>query len=125
MPRNEVLIFDDEYTGPRWRYGMCFRPPAIGHQPHGRIIGADKPGSVGGYPMINYGTIEYPRELTQDEIASYELIDLNDPSIHYTHSVKALCGRLGVRVTMEYPDVTCEACKREMEHRAAKREARA
>ena len=68
--------FDDTYDGPRWRYGMTHRPPAIGCQPEGRIILADRKVLVDGHPNVIFGTIEYARELTPKEIEAYELEDL-------------------------------------------------
>jgi hypothetical protein len=65
----EPLIFDEDYTGPRWTYAMAHRPPGIGCQPDGRIIGADKPKDERGF----YGTIQYDRELTDQEVYRFEL----------------------------------------------------
>jgi defence-against-restriction DarA-like protein len=66
------MIFTEDYTGPRWTYGMTHRPPAIGCQPDGRIIGADRRDD----PRALFGTIQYARELTVKEIEGYELLPL-------------------------------------------------
>jgi hypothetical protein len=65
------MIFDNEYTGPRYTYALRNRPPSIGCCPTGRIVGADKP-----HPDWMYGTITYARELTDKEIYDYELVQL-------------------------------------------------
>lgn len=63
-------LFDDEYTGPRFTYGMIFRPASIGTVPDGRIVDSNK--SSPDFPV--FGTIDYPRELTEDELYRFELI---------------------------------------------------
>lgn len=70
MPQTE-FIYDDEYDGPRWRYGLTYRPPSGSSLPSGWIIWSDRKSS-----KFAHGTIEYPRELTPQEIAAYELVDL-------------------------------------------------
>ena len=62
-------IYSDEYTGPRWTYALRYRPMQIGAQPAGYIIGSDGP-AVG---RARYGTIQYPRQLSPDEVYSFEL----------------------------------------------------
>lgn len=62
------MIFDDEYNGPRWRYGLTFRPVGFGNVPKGYIIGSDRP-----HKQFRHGTIDYPRELTTEEVAGFEL----------------------------------------------------
>jgi Defence against restriction A C-terminal len=63
-----MLVFDEDYTGPRWVYGLVLRPAGIGCQPDGRIIGGDKRDARTGDSRVRHGTIEYPRELTELEI---------------------------------------------------------
>jgi hypothetical protein len=63
-------VFNDTYTGPRWTYGMRNRPLSMGAAPKGYIIG-----SIGG-PAVGrarYGTIQYPRELTKEELYDFEM----------------------------------------------------
>ena len=62
-------VFDDDYTGPRWTYGLVNRPMQIGAQPKGYIVGSERR-SV---EFKNFGTVQYPRQLTDEEIAGYEL----------------------------------------------------
>ena len=61
-------------AGKEFAYGLRSRPWSIGAQPKGqsRIDEEDK--------RARYGVAFYPRELTKDEIASYELVDLNAPA---------------------------------------------
>ena len=66
---NQDRLFSADYTGPRWTYGMRNRPLDIGTAPKGFIIGSDGP-AVG---RARHGTIQYPRELTKDEIYDFEL----------------------------------------------------
>lgn len=73
----EPLIFDDEYTGPRWVYGLTHRPAGIGCQPDGRIVGADKPSNQPD-PRVLFDTIEYTRPLTDHEVYSYELLPVSE-----------------------------------------------
>ena len=62
-------LFDDTYTGPRWTYGLRNRPLSIGAQPLGWIIYSLK--GEGG--RFRFGTIDYPRELTPEEVSDYDL----------------------------------------------------
>lgn len=75
-----------EYRGARWRYGMTHRPPGYAHNPHGRIIGADQPSPC---PCAPFGTIDYPRQLTDQELYSYELIVMDG------HRCPEYCDRCG------------------------------
>jgi hypothetical protein len=69
------LYFNEDYTGPRWTYGMIYRPLSIGAQPKGFIIGSVKP-----HDGFNHGTVDYPRELTRDEVESYQLERVVEPA---------------------------------------------
>ena len=62
-------IFSADYAGPRFTYGLRNRPLDIGTAPKGYIIGSDGP-AVG---RARWGTIQYPRQLTPDEIYNFEL----------------------------------------------------
>jgi hypothetical protein len=62
-------IRSQEYTGARWRYGMRNRPPSLGTHPKGEILGSY--GSPAG--RARHGTLDYPRELTSDELYNYEM----------------------------------------------------
>ncbi len=63
------LVYDKDYTGPRWTYGLTYRPAAYGAVPDGRIVGADVLGST----MFAHGTIQYPFELTEAQVAGFQL----------------------------------------------------
>lgn len=65
---NNNLVYDDTYTGPRWRYALINRPMAGCHVPKGWIIWSDKK-----HPDYNFGTVEYPFELPADQVAAFEL----------------------------------------------------
>lgn len=63
-------LFDNEYTGKRFTYGMTFRPASVGTVSDGRIIDSTK--SSPDFPA--FGTIDYPRELTENELYQFELV---------------------------------------------------
>lgn len=66
------ILFDDEYKGPRWTYGLTYRPISIGTIPQGWIIDSQKD-----HPNFpSFGTIDYPKELTEKEVSSFELIEV-------------------------------------------------
>lgn len=69
---NEYL-FDEDYKGPRYTYGLVYRPLQIGAQPKGYIIG-----SLRDHPDYRHGTIQYPSPLTEDAMESYELEYIKD-----------------------------------------------
>ena len=62
-------IYSDEYTGTRYTYGLRNRPLCMGTAPKGYIIGSE------GNPIgrARWGTIQYPRQLTPEEIYDFEL----------------------------------------------------
>lgn len=59
--------YDDTYTGPRWTYGLTYRDVGAG-TPKGWVIFSDK--KADGF---TFGTIDYPRELTQHEVEAFQL----------------------------------------------------
>ena len=64
------LTYDDTaYTGPRFRYGLQYRPKAPGAVPKGFILDSDRLSSD-----YRYGTIDYPTELSREQVSDYELI---------------------------------------------------
>lgn len=65
MARFEI---DEEYEGPRWTYGLKFRPMMMGAQPKGHVIGSERD-----HPDWRYGTVQYPRALTDEEMYNFEL----------------------------------------------------
>jgi len=74
-------VFTEDWTGPRFRYGYRNRPFALCHQPRGWIIGgidSDFRDPVAG---VRHGCVDYPFELTADEVYSFELVFLGEVSI--------------------------------------------
>ena len=65
----EGPVFDADYTGPRFTYGMRNRPLQIGAQPKGFIID-----SLRDSDKFKFGTIQYPRQLTDKEVYDFELV---------------------------------------------------
>ena len=62
-------IFDDEYSGHRWRYGLNLRPVSAGGVPRGFIVHSDRPDRR--FPR--YGTMDFPFALDPDVIAQRDL----------------------------------------------------
>ena len=60
---NHTPIFDDRYNGPRWTYGLRYRPIDAASIPQDYILWSDR-----AHPHYSqFGTIDYPRELSPDE----------------------------------------------------------
>ena len=76
-------IFDEEYDGERFKYGLQYRPFDLGTVPKGHIIGSLRENE--NKEPHRFGTIEYPFELTERQVASFQLIDLNEDSSHGTN----------------------------------------
>jgi len=62
-------IFDDEYTGPRYRYGLQYRPLSLGAVPEGWIIWSDRESDD-----FRHGTLDYPVKLPEGTANNYELV---------------------------------------------------
>lgn len=69
----QAPLWDDEYTGPRWRYGLQYRPARYASVPDGWLLGSVRPSAE-----FAHGTIDYPRELTKYEAAAFELTPLGE-----------------------------------------------
>ncbi len=70
-----TTLYDDTYTGPRFVYGYINRPFAYAHQPAGFIVGSYKPENKL-TKRCRHGTVEYPHALSFEDIAAFELVDL-------------------------------------------------
>jgi hypothetical protein len=62
------LLYDDTYRGPRYTYGLRYRPLGYAQVPPGWIIRSDRP-----HPEYPHGTVDYPRPLSPEEARGYEL----------------------------------------------------
>ena len=81
--------YNDEYTGPRFRYGLQCRPKAPGAIPKGFIIDSDRLSSE-----HRYGTIDYPSELSREQVSDYELMfvgEFNGDKISVKRAVVTHC----------------------------------
>ncbi len=67
-----MTFWNDTYKGPRFRYGLQYRPLGYGAVPPDWIIKSDKKDPK--FP--NFGMIDYPRRLTQHEIEAYQLVEV-------------------------------------------------
>ncbi len=70
-----TTIFDDEYNGPRWTYGLVYRPLARFAVPDGWIISSNKD-----HPAYRHGTIDYPHQLPERDLKAYELVEVKTPA---------------------------------------------
>ncbi len=73
-------IYNDEYTGPRFSYGLRNRPLSLGAQPKGWIIDSLRPGD--GTRDTRHGIVDYPHELTENEVSAYELVPMHKDDDH-------------------------------------------
>ena len=62
------LVWDSEYKGPRWQYGLTYRPATYAQVPDGYIIWSGKP-----HPGYAHGTIDYPFRLSDGQVERFEL----------------------------------------------------
>jgi len=69
----DKTVFDSDYTGPRFTYGMKYRPLSIGAQPKGYIIDSYRDSDE-----FRHGKIQYPRQLTKEEVYDFELTPVED-----------------------------------------------
>lgn len=72
--RSAAPIWSDEYTGPRWTYGLTYRPLAYAQIPSGWLIKSDR-----AHPAFKFGTVDYPRELSELEVSHAEVTLLSAP----------------------------------------------
>jgi hypothetical protein len=71
-PLSKGMLWDEDYHGPRWRYGMRYRdfsqlPFSLQGEAVVQVGGRKHPN----YP--SFGTVDFPRELTKDEARKTEL----------------------------------------------------
>lgn len=64
-------LYSDTYQGPRWVYGLRHRPLNASTVPPGWIVWSDRD-----HAAFAHGTVDYPRQLTVDEVAGFELVPL-------------------------------------------------
>lgn len=66
------ILFDDDYDGERFTYGLQNRPLSFASVPKGWIIDSNRE-----HPDFLHGTVDYPGELTEDEVRSFQLVKLD------------------------------------------------
>lgn len=69
------MLWDEEFKGPRWRYGLQFRPLGFAQVPDGWVLKSERPDSR--FPT--FGTVAYPRELTERETYGFNLVLIETP----------------------------------------------
>ncbi len=69
------LLFDDTYRGPRWRYGLTARHIVYHLETPANdwIMYSERPTTEARFP---FGTVEYPRELSEHETRTLRLVPL-------------------------------------------------
>ena len=90
------FLFDDEYFGPRYRYGLHSRPLSPGAVPKGFIIHSDRPSDD-----FRHGTLDYPTKLPDDQAANFELVFIGEFDTEGYFSIK--------RTPINY----CQVCQRD------------
>ena len=70
----ERFQYTEDWTGPRYKYGYTNRPFAMSHQPKGYIIGSVDELAIIPEKRVRWGTIEYPFQLSEHEVYSFELV---------------------------------------------------
>lgn len=98
-------IFSDTYKGPRYTYGMRYRPLQIGAQPKGWIIDSQGPATE----RFRFGTIQYPRQLTADEVKSYELEEVKETTKTEAVKTRVHGGKPSTQVEKESTGVAAQA----------------
>ena len=68
------MIFDEDYTGQRFRYGLQYRPVGSSNIPNGWIIGSQKTTP----DFVNFGTVDYSSKLTEAQIQSFQLVFIGE-----------------------------------------------
>src|SRR5512139_3650794 len=61
-------LYDESYKGDRYTYVLRVRPLAQYNVPNGWIIGSGKP-----HPASQFGTVDYPVPLTDEEMSHFTL----------------------------------------------------
>ncbi|MDP2661736.1 MAG: hypothetical protein Q8R28_13495, partial [Dehalococcoidia bacterium] len=63
------ILYDDTYTGPRWTYGLQYRPVAVETLPKGWIVFSKRPHK----DFRNFGTVDFPFELSERDVQAFQL----------------------------------------------------
>lgn len=77
---NPATVWDDDYTGNRWKYGLSSRPFSTFSAPEGYILKSVRP-----HPDYRFGTVDYTRKLTPEEEKHFSMrlvTTLNNPAPH-------------------------------------------
>ncbi len=62
------VLFDSSYGGPRWTYGLQYRPLAKAQVPDGWIIQSNRQ-----HPDFQFGTVDYPVLLPEEKVRNFQL----------------------------------------------------
>jgi hypothetical protein len=69
------LLFDNEYTGPRWRYGLSAHHLVyyVETSANDWIIYSERRSDD---PTLPFWTVDYPRELPEEDLQQLQLVPL-------------------------------------------------
>lgn len=90
------ILYDDEFTGPRYRYGLHSRPLSPGAVPKGFIVHSDRP-----HPDFRHGTLDYPVKLPDDRADNFELVFIGEFDTEGYFNIKRT------------PTSYCQVCQRD------------
>ena len=61
-------LYDDIYSGPRYTYGLTYRPVGYAQVPVGWVMWSERP-----HPDFRYGTVDYPAPLSENAVRGCQL----------------------------------------------------
>jgi hypothetical protein len=67
-------LYDETYTGDRWTYALTHRPLAMYHVPNNWILFSNRYSAD-----YSFGTVDYARELSAEDVYRYELVLVREP----------------------------------------------
>ena len=71
-----IALFDDTYKGPRYRYGLNYRPLGLAQVPMGWIIWSDRKDE-----RFNFGTLDYPERLPDGQVKNFQLTFMGEVEV--------------------------------------------
>jgi hypothetical protein len=83
------MVYDEDYTGPRFTYGLTYRLAGYAQVPDDRIVFGDRKDT-----RFRYGTIQYPRRLSDREVESFELTFVGESHVRPEPQVVATAQRV-------------------------------
>ena len=66
---NRTTLFDDTYTGPRYRYASLLRPCNLANIPDGWIVFSQR-----AHDKYRHGTVDYAEALAEDVRGRFDMV---------------------------------------------------